>query len=308
MRFENVKQQCQRVIKYRELLFLSLPGLMLLIIFKYIPLFGLILPFKDFRYDLGFWKSKWAGFSNFKFLFNSNSAWIITRNTVLLNLAFIVTTLVVSVAFAIFMFELSKKQVKIVQTAMFFPYFMSWMVVSYICLAIFDMEHGLINSILTVFGYNPVLWYNKPEVWPGILIVVNIWKNAGYYTLLYYTQIIGIDMELYEAAKIDGANKLQQIRAITLPLLKPVIIMLIILQIGKIFYGNFDLFYNVPRDSALLYSTTDVIDTFVYRALRSTGDIGMASAAGAYQSVIGFILVIATNWVVKRIDEESALF
>lgn len=218
------------------------------------------------------------------------------------------TTSIVSIIFAIFLNEMNKRIVKITQTAMFFPYFMSWMVVSYICLAVLDMDHGFANNIIRSFGGGEILWYNEPKVWPAILIIVNIWKNAGYYTLLYYSQIIGIDAELYEAARSDGATKLQQIRYITIPLLKPVIIMLLILQVGKIFYGSFDLFYNVPRDSALLYSTTDVIDTFVYRALRSTGDIGISSAAGTYQSVVGFVLVLISNFIIKKIDRESALF
>lgn len=298
----------KKLVKYRELLLLSLPGLAALIIFKYVPLFGLVLSFKDYRFDRGFWGSDWVGFENFKFLFRSDAAWRITRNTICLNAAFIVTTSIVSIIFAIFLNEMNKRIVKITQTAMFFPYFMSWMVVSYICLAVLDMDHGFANNIIRSFGGGEILWYNEPKVWPAILIIVNIWKNAGYYTLLYYSQIIGIDAELYEAARSDGATKLQQIRYITIPLLKPVIIMLLILQVGKIFYGSFDLFYNVPRDSALLYSTTDVIDTFVYRALRSTGDIGISSAAGTYQSVVGFVLVLISNFIIKKIDRESALF
>lgn len=294
--------------KDRQLLFLSLPGVIFLFIFCYYPLYGLIIAFKNYKFNLGFLKSPWVGLNNFKYLFNSDIAFRITRNVIGLNLAFIVTTLVISVLLALLLNEVSKKAVKLYQTIMFFPYFLSWVVISYVFLAILDMDHGLANNILQFLGVEPVLWYNEPVYWPFILVFANTWKGAGYFAIIYYAALISINSEYYEAARIDGANKLQQIWNISLPLMKPIISIMLLLQVGKIFYGNFDLFYNLPRDLPALYPTTDVIDTYVYRALRSTGDIGMASAAGAYQSVVGFVLVLVSNFVVKKINPENALF
>ncbi|MCL2342572.1 MAG: ABC transporter permease subunit [Firmicutes bacterium] len=298
----------KRFLKHKELFFLSLPAVVFVFIFSYIPMYGLILPFKDYKYNLGFWKSPWVGFENFKFLFNSDNAIRITRNTLLLNATFIIALLIVSLAIAIMLNELARKTVKVLQTAMFFPYFLSWVVVGYVFLGMFDMNHGMLNNILKIFGQDPVLWYNDPKYWPVILPITYVWKNAGYYAIIYFAGILGIDKELYEAAKLDGASKLQQIRRITLPLLTPLISIMVLLQIGKIFTGNFDMIFNVTRNSALLYPTTDVVDTFVYRSLKTMGDIGMSSAAGIYQSVVGFVLVLGTNKIIKKINPENALF
>lgn len=294
--------------KNRDLLLLALPGVLFIFLFSYVPLYGLIIPFKNFQYDLGLWRSPWVGFDNFRFLFNSEDVLRATWNTVSLNTAFIFLLLVVSVAFALMLNELSRKAIRIYQTTMFFPYFLSWVVVSYVFLGLLDMEHGLINNLLQSFGLEAVLWYNEPVYWPFLLTAGNTWKGAGYFAIIYYTGLLGIDQEYYEAADLDGASRLRQVWHISLPLLKPLIAMMVLLQVGRIFYGNFDLFYNLPRDSAALYETTDVIDTYVFRALRSTGDIGMASAAGVYQSVVGFFIVLASNLVIKRINPENALF
>ncbi|NOU88410.1 ABC transporter permease subunit [Paenibacillus sp. LMG 31460] len=294
--------------KNYELFLLTVPGMLFLFVFCYIPLYGLVLPFKDYRYDLGFWKSPWVGFKNFHFLFSSEDALRITRNTVLLNALFIVVLLVLSIMFALMLYEMSRKFIKLYQTIMFFPFFLSWVVVSYVFLAFLDMEHGFINMLLQKMHISPVLWYNEPSYWPSLLVSANTWKNIGYFTIIYYTGLLGIDSELFDAADIDGASKLQKIKNISIPMLKPMITMLLLLQIGKIFYGNFDLFYNLTRDSSLLYSTTDVIDTYVYRSLKGVGDFGMSSAASAYQSFVGFILVIVSNWIIKKYDRENALF
>ncbi len=294
--------------KHRELVVLSLPGVLFLLVFSYIPLYGIVLPFKNFRYDLGFWKSPWVGFRNFAFLFGSDNAWRITRNTVLLNLAFILVMTGVALAFALMLFEVRRRSVRAYQTAMFLPYFLSWVVVSYIFLALLDMDRGLANRILEALGAEPRLWYNDPGPWPLLLLLANTWKGAGYSAIIYYAGLMNIDREYYEAAEIDGATRFQQIRKISIPLLSPLITILFLLAIGRILYGNFDLFYNLTRNSTLLYPATDVIDTFVYRALRVTGDIGMSSAAGIYQSVVGFFIVLAANLVVRRIHPENSLF
>lgn len=298
----------KKIFKYKELLVLAFPGMLLVFIFSYIPMYGLILPFKNFKYDLGFFKSPWCGLENFKFLFLSDNAWKVTRNTVFLNFIFIITLLMVSLSFALILNELSKKSVKLYQTAMFFPYFLSWVVISYVFLAMFDMEHGLMNKIMEITGHEAVLWYNEPKYWPVLLTIANTWKSAGYYCIIYYTGLMGIDRGYYEAAELDGAGKLQQVRMISIPLLRPLITLLVLLQVGKIFYGNFDMFYNVTRDAAALYPATDVIDTFVYRSLSKIGDVGMASAAGIYQSVVGFVIVVASNYVIKRLEPENSIF
>lgn len=241
-----MKRKRKQLVKYRSIFFFTLPGMILILLFSYIPLaMGFILPFKDINYSLGIWKSPWVGFENFKFLFSSDSAWRITRNTVVLNFLFIVTVLTCSIVCALFLYQVTKRWVKTYQTILFFPYFISWVVASYVLLAMLDMENGLFNNVLQLFGHEPILWYNEPKYWPVILVVANLWKNIGYYTIIYYTGLLGISEEYYEAAKIDGATRLQQIRYITLPLLKPIIITLLLLQLSKIFFGNFDMFYNL---------------------------------------------------------------
>lgn len=294
-------------MRYRHLFILSLPGVLVLFIFSYMPLYGILLPFKDYKIDLGFWNSPWVGFDNFKYLF-SQDAWRITRNTVLYNVAFIVVLLVVSVAFALMLNEMRRSSVKFYQTVLFLPYFLSFTVVSYIFLSLFDMEHGLVNSILEWFGKDAVLWYNDAKYWPPLLVLTYVWKNAGYFTIIYFTGLLGINEEYYEAARVDGASRWQLIKSISIPLLKPLIILMVLTQVGKIFVGNFDMFYQIPRDSSLLYATTDVIDTYVYRSLKSLGDVGMASAAGVYQSVVGLVLVLIVNGLIRKFDSENSVF
>ena len=287
---------------------LALPGIIMIFIFNYIPLYGLILPFKNYRFDLGFFKSSWAGFDNFKFLFNGEAILNATRNTILYNFVFIFLGTCIAVILALMLFELSRKSVKIYQTIIFLPYFVSWVVVAFVANAFLNMDYGAINKIGGLFGMEPILWYNEPKYWPVILVIASIWKGMGYNAVIYYAALMGVDRSYYEAAKIDGAGKLAQMRYISIPMIKPIITILVILGIGRIFYGDFGLFYSVTLNSSLLYSTTDVIDTFVYRSLINLGDIGMASAAGFFQSVVGFILVVTTNYVIKKIDSENALF
>lgn len=294
-------------MRNKQLFILSFPGVLFLFIFSYMPLYGILLPFKNYKIDLGFWKNPWVGLENFRYLFTQD-AFRITRNTVGYNLAFIVILLIVSVVFALMLNEMRRTSVKVYQTILFLPYFLSFTVVSYVFLALFDMQNGFVNAILHMFGKEAVLWYNDAKYWPPLLILTYVWKNAGYFTIIYYTGLLGINDEYYEAARVDGANRWQQIKNISIPLLKPLIVIMVMTQVGKIFVGNFDLFYQIPRDSSLLYATTDVIDTYVFRSLKSLGDVGMASAAGVYQSVVGLVLVIFVNWLIRKFDSENSVF
>lgn len=277
-------------------------------------MFGTVIAFKDYKIDgNGFlssiMSSDWVGLENFKFLFQTDDAFIITRNTVLYNLVFIIVGLVLGVALAIvFNSLLNKRGAKIYQTGMLFPHFLSWVVVSYFLFSFLSEDSGLVNNILVAFGQDPIAWYNDPKYWPFILIMMNVWKGLGYGSIVYLAAIAGIDRTYYEAAMIDGAGKWQQIRHVTIPALTPLMVILTILNVGKIFNSDFGLFYQLPRNSGPLYPVTDVIDTYVYRGLTSLGDMSMSAAAGFYQSIVGFILVILTNYIVKKINPEYALF
>ncbi|MEW9502204.1 ABC transporter permease [Jeotgalibacillus marinus] len=295
-------------------LLMVLPGTIWFLLFSYFPMFGTVIAFKNFRYDPdGFFasilNSEWVGFENFKFLFSTNDAYIITRNTILYNLVFIFLGLVLAVFVAIVLNEIAnKKLAKIYQTGMLFPHFLSWVVVSYFVFSFLSVDKGLINNTLSWFGVDAISWYSEPEYWPYILVFMSMWKGVGYGSIVYLAAIVGIDRNYYEAALIDGANKWNQIRFITIPMITPLMIILTIMNIGRIFNSDFGLFYQVPRDSGTLYPVTNVIDTFVYRGLTTMGEVSMSTAAGLYQSVVGFILVLLTNYLVKKIDKEYALF
>jgi putative aldouronate transport system permease protein len=284
---------------------MSLPAILLLLCFNYLPIFGLLLAFKDYRYDKGFFGSDWVGFENFRFFFESNDAWIVTRNTLAYNLFFIATVLIGSLIMAIILNEISSKlKVKFYQSVMFFPYFLSYAVVSFIVYAFLNADYGILNRLSGL----KVVWYSETGGWPLLLVLVNLWKSIGYNTIIIYASIIAIDNSYYEAAVVDGASHLTIIRKITIPLVKPIIIMLALIMLGRVFYANFGLFYMVPQDSGILYPVTDVIDTYVYRSLRVIGDIGMSTAVGLYQSLVGFLLVIAANRLTNKYSAESALF
>ncbi len=292
-----------------DLTIMSVPAIVFFLLFCYLPMFGVILAFKQYNFRDGIFFSPWAGFKNFEFFFASSDASRITFNTLFLNFIFIITGVSVQITFAVILHELKKKWfVKVSNTLMFLPFFVSWVVVGYFTYALLNMEYGLVNSFLGSIGIQPVEWYNKSEYWPAILAVMNIWKTAGYGCILYYAAIVGINTEYYEAAVIDGADKWKQITKITLPMIRPLVIILVLLALGKIFYSDFGMFYNLTRNSGLLYRTTDVMDTYVYRTLRVTGDIGMSSAAGLFQSTVGFLLVLVSNGIVKKIDKDSSLF
>lgn len=306
-RSRNLKMKLK---KYWPLYVLMLPGLAYLLINNYIPMFGLFIAFKDVNYAVGIFKSDWVGFKNFKFLFATKTAYEITRNTLLYNGAFIILNTVIPVALAIFLNEVRRKALlRFFQSAILLPHLMSMVIVSYLVYAFLNMQNGFMNkTLLPLLGMDPVMWYNEPEYWPWILILVNTWKSMGFFTVVFYAALIGIDKAYYEAATLDGASMWKQIRHITVPLLVPTITVMTLFGIGRIFYSDFGLFYQVPLNSGPLTSTTNVIDTYVYRALIQLGDIGMSAAAGVYQSIVGFVLVIASNWIVRRYNRDNALF
>lgn len=295
-------------------LLMVLPGVIWFILFFYIPVFGNVVAFKDYRHTgNGFLdsviQSKWIGLDNFKFLFQSSDAFIITRNTLLYNLGFILLGLLFAVSIAIIFSEMRSKQlVKIYQTTTLFPYFISWVIISFFVYAFLSPDKGLFNNLLKDMGMNPINWYNEPAYWPFILIFLGIWKGLGYNSIIYYASIMGIDPTYHEAAIVDGATKWQRIRYVTLPQLAPLMTILTILAVGNIFRADFGLFYQIPKNSGTLYGVTQTLDTYVYNGLSGTGDIGMASAAGLYQSIVGCILVVSTNLLVRKIDKDSALF
>lgn len=309
-----MKKFMKKLWKNKAWLLMVLPGTLWLLIFSYLPMFGNILAFKDFKISSGGFidsliNSKWVGFKNFEFLFTSGDAWRITRNTILYNLIFIVLGLVLAVALAITLSELANKRLrKVYQTAMLFPYFLSWVIVSYFVFSFLSFDKGMVNAALSIFGIDPINWYSEPSKWPFILVFMNAWKGVGYGSIVYLAAIIGIDRTYYEAATIDGANKWQQIKNITIPLIVPLMIILTIMAIGGIFRSDFGLFYQVPKNSAVLYPVTDVLDTYIYKGLMTMGNIGMSTAAGLYQSVVGFILIMVTNFIVGKIDPEYGLF
>ncbi len=288
---------------------MALPALVVMFLFRYLPMAGLMLAFKRFSVPKGIFGSEWIGFKNFEFLFKTSDAWIITRNTLCYNALFILLDLLLAVSMAIGLNELlCKRRAKIYQTIFMAPYFLSWVVVSFMMFSLLSVDDGLLNHLLVYFGFDSVNWYADPSKWPFILTACQMWKTIGYSTVMYISTLTGISNDYYEAALIDGATKWQQIRRITLPFLKPMMIVLTILAIGRIFYADFGLFFQLPRNSGSLYPVTQVVDTYVYRALKETGNVGMASAAGLYQSLVGFVLVVGANLIVRRIEPDSALF
>ncbi|MHC5268813.1 ABC transporter permease [Enterococcus sp. LJL98] len=307
-------KKLKQIWKQKALLLFALPGAIWLVTFFYIPVLGNVVAFKDFRNTgTGFIQSlidsPWVGFENFKFLFSSSNAHIITRNTLLYNASFIVLNLIIAVVFAIIMSELRvKKVVQTYQTAMLLPHFLSWVIISYFVYAFLSPDKGLFNVIITGMGGEGINWYNEPKYWPFILIFMGVWKQIGYNSIIYFASVMGIDPTYYEAAMVEGASKWQQIKNVTLPQLIPLMSALTILAVGNIFRADFGLFYQVPRNSGTLYDVTSVLDTYIYNGLMNSGDIGMSSAAGLYQSVVGCLFVIGSNLIVRRFDEGAALF
>ena len=300
----------KRIKQFLPLYIMLLPGIVYLIINNYLPMGGLVIAFKKVNYAVGIFNSPWAGLSNFKFLFSNNDALNALRNTVLYNLGFILFGNILAITVAIALDCVKSKFLKrFSQVVILIPYLLSTVIVSYIVYAFLNPTNGFVNnSVLPLLGIDPIKWYNVPKYWPVILTIVYLGMSFGYSSILYYSTIIGIDKSLYEAAVMDGATTWQQICHVTLPSLKFTIITLVLLAVGRICYSDFGLFYQVPQHSGLLYSTTQTIDTFVYRALLELNDVGRSSAAGFLQSILGFIMVFTANTLVSRIDKESALF
>lgn len=296
--------------KYIPFYIMMLPAIIYLLINNYLPLAGIVLAFEEYSVKGGIFGSKFIGLENFTYLFQTKDAWIITRNTLFYNLAFIIVGTIFSIFIAIVMSEVrGRRAKKIYQTVTLYPYLISIVVTAYIANSFLSTETGFINqTFLEPLGLDPVSWYSEPKYWPVILVVVYIWKNFGYHTILYLATLLGIDRGYYEAAALDGASRWQQIRHITLPFLKPTIITLTLLSVGRIFYSDFGLFYQVPMNAGALMDITNTIDTYVYRGLMQLGDIGMSAAAGLYQSIVGFVLVLGANFVVKKVSAEDALF
>lgn len=288
---------------------MMVPGLIYLVINNYIPMAGLTIAFKRFDYSKGIWGSEWCGLSNFTYLFKTQDAFNIIRNTVLYNLTFIIlgTLMAVTVAIMLNLLRGSMNK-KVYQTVILIPYLISMVVVSYIVYGFLSQENGFLNNMIVSMGGESVSWYTQSKYWPFILTIVNLWKGFGYTSILYYATVIGIDSSLYEAATVDGAGRWKQIWHVTLPGLRGTIITMVLLNIGRMFYSDFGLFYQVPMRSGLISSVTDTIDVFVYKALTQLNDVGRASAAGFLQSILGFILVFGANMIIRKVDEESALF
>lgn len=298
-------------LKNKTFLIMLLPAVIYVLIFNYFPMSGILLAFKKYRFAGGIFGSPWANpwYKNFIFFFESGQAAMVTRNTVLYNLLFIVVNTVLQIAVAIFITEMKGKYFKkVMQSFMFLPYFISWVVVSVIAFNILSYDVGIINSVLSALGIEKINFYSTGEFWPVILTLFGAWKGVGYGSIMYMAAIMGVDVEIYEAAAIDGCNVFQRIFKITIPQIMPTIIILLLLSIGGVFRGNFDMFYNMVGTNGLLYNYTDVIDTFTFRALISNSDFGMSAAVGLYQSVLCFVTILVSNRLVKRYDPDYALF
>ena len=298
------------VRKNYVLFLMLLPAIVFFIIFCYAPMVGIPMAFQNFRYGAGFFGSPWVGFANFKFFFLSGKAWMVTRNTVMYNLAFILTGMITQIATAIFFSEMKGKfYKKTAQSVIFLPYFISWVVVNAFAYTLFNYNFGTLNTVLRGLNMAPLDVYGSAAPWPAILISFNLWKYVGYGSVIYLAAVTGINPEIYEAAEIDGASIFQRIFRVTLPLIKSTVVILLLFQIGSILKGNFDLFYQLVGNNGILFDKTDVIDTFVFRSLmNSSGNFGFVTAAGLYQQVIGFVIIMAVNFSVRKASPEHALF
>ncbi len=300
----------QKVIKYRVLLLMCMPAIIFFLVYSYLPMPGIYIAFTNFNYAKGLFGSQFVGLDNFKFLFTSGKISMLTRNTILYNLAFIILGNVLQIFVAILLNEiLSKRFKKITQTMMFLPYFISAVLVGLLLYNLLNFDYGFINSIIEQFGGTPVKVYSNKYVWPYIIVAADLWQRTGYGSIVYFAAIMGIDSEMIEAAKVDGVNAFQKIRFIILPNLRPTIVILLLFAMGGILKGNFGLFYNIiGASNSLLFPTTDIIETFVFRSMMNNFNFTQASAVGLYQSLFGFALVMTCNWIVKRIDSDYALF
>lgn len=296
-----------------QLYSLCLIPVLLELLFKYVPMFGIIIAFKNYKYNLGIFGSPWVGLNNFEFFVKSDVFWQLIRNTLGNNFLFIITSIICAITLGITLFEItSRKATKVFQTILISPNFMSWVIVAYMAYAILNPTYGYLNQILGLFGVEAIDWYSMPKAWPVILTITFVWKAVGMDSIYYYAALMGIDTSLFEAAEIDGATKMQRIWHIVIPFLLPLIVMLTILKIGGIFRADFGLFYSVTQDGANgnLYETTNVIDTYVFRTFRSGigNSYGLSSSIGLLQSLVGMAMVLGTNWLSKKIDPDYGLF
>ena len=295
--------------KNKPLFVMILPAVVLTVVMAYLPMSGLILAFKNYRFDLGVFGSDWNGIENFRYLFESGTGWLITKNTIVYNLVNLITSQLLAILIAIFISEINKKFFKkISQSLIFLPYFISWVIVGTFVFAIFNYETGLLNSIIKALGGDPVNVYEMPGIWPVIIACFNSWKWCGYNSVIYIAAILGVDAEIYEAASVDGANIFQRIRNITLPSIRATIITMLLLNVGRILRGDFEMFYQIVGQNGQLFNATDVIDTYVFRSLLQNSNLGMSAAASLYQSVLCFVIIIVVNRIVKKVDESNALF
>jgi putative aldouronate transport system permease protein len=291
------------------LLLMCVPALAFFIVFNYCPLPGAWIAFTNFNYRDGIFGSQFVGFKNFEFLVKSGQLWLLTRNTILYNLAFIVIGNVLQIALAIMLNEVRLVFFKkIRQAVMFLPYFISVVLVGVIAFNLLNYDTGAINALIKQTGGDPIKIYSAAGAWPLIIILVQLWQSTGYGSIVYFAVIMGIDKSLFEAAAIDGASAWQRIRYVTLPSLKATFIILVLVSIGGIMHGNFGLFWNLIGNNASLFQTTDIIETSVYRMVLSQNNFTTSTAVGLYQSLFGFALVMIANWVVRRINEDYALF
>lgn len=293
----------------RALYLMTIPAFIFLIIFNYVPLYGIQIAFRNFNVVDGITRSPFVGLRNFEFFFKSDFFLSVTFNTLYLNFLFIFAGLFMQVSTAILISEiLNKRLKKALQTAMFFPYFISWVIITALVTALLNEKFGVLNKVLTDLNLQTVVWYNEAKLWPAILTIASVWKGLGYGVVIYLAKITGIDIQIYESARIDGANKFQEIICITLPMLKPTIVLLLLIAIGGMFRGDFGMIYSLIGDNGMLLSTTEIIDTYVYRAMRVNSQYGMAAAVGLYQSVMGLVLVLISNHLIKRYDKDLAIF
>ena len=299
----------QKVVRNRTLLLMCIPAVIFFFMFNYMPLPGIYVAFVKYNYRDGIFGSRFIGLDNFKFLATSGELWNLTKNTVLYNLAFILLGNALAVFVAILLNELQSKMFKKVsQTILFLPYFISQVLVGLLVFNLLNFDTGFVNSVLTSMGLEKWQPYSDPKVWPVLLVVIYLWQQTGYNSVVYFASIMGIDGEMMEAAKVDGANGFQRIRYIILPSLKPTIVILLLFALGGIVKGNFGLFYNIIGTNPILYPTTDIIETYVYRATMTNFNFSTASAVGFYQSVVGFVIVMTVNYIVKKIEQDYSLF
>ncbi|MDQ7876452.1 ABC transporter permease subunit [Microbacterium sp. QXD-8] len=306
---QRQRSRWRKLTGSRMLLLMCVPAIAFFLVFNYAPLPGIWIAFTNFNYRDGIFGSPFVGFKNFEFLIKSGQLWLLTRNTILYNLAFIVLGNILAIAFAVMLNEVRLKYFKkISQSVMFLPYFISVVLVGVIAFNLLNYDNGALNGFLEQTGGDPVKVYSSPGAWPFIITLVHLWQSTGYGTIVYFAAIMGIDRVLFEAAAIDGASAWQRIRYVILPSLKPIFVILLLFALGGIMHGNFGLFWNLVGNNAALFPTTDIIETSVYRMVMAQNNFTTSTAVGLYQSLFGFAIVMTANWIVRRMNPDYALF